>query len=1155
MQQRRNEPFKAQDREGLDISSSSPQLNDRDSNASAKDAQVAASFHGSNDNCQQEASLRGEASSTHSPNRAGPRGVAEGTHSSYELGQGGKAAMNVHFGSADDVAQFDEQVADGGHCEEIIDEVSNDAKKMADGAAEGRAQASAYGAGAAEGSVWASAYGAGVAEGSVRASAYGAGAAEGNARASACALAAVLANSRECDSDSMHLVPLKSRGDDRDDSLSKNDSLGEKVKSALSKCYRVRPTVLAVACASLLGAATLSAPAYAAGAMPQLNHAKNAVVNQGTHNVGTVMQVTGNGNNALLVWDSFNVGAGNAVHFNTTTGKGASFLNIVKGPGASHIDGNIIDNTGKSNMYLINPNGICVGRTGSIEHFKSVYLGTAKPSQEVIDSFKDANAQPLTKDVLPQNRGMGKVTLMRTIDTDDLKIVGGHIIIGAADEVFSAAEADNKIELISSVNRVDIGGKLDAKLLSNRGMSYRELLEKNGIKAASEDKIKADGTHEKNTFVDHSKQIGIYGADQLEKINNNMAGDYWLVTDINVEDHAPIGKDQGQAFSGTLDGTFNSITYKTEANDGGDFGLFAQTDGASIKNLKVYKSEVTLGAGAKGKDLYVGAIAGTMKNTKLNNIDVTDFAVKQARRPVAVGKNSTLGGVAGKMSGNNKLTNAVVTMDKDSALKAASDLKAGKIASAGVLAGEISGQLEQSGVVAAIAVADTKGSTGNVLHAVSKNDAGAVIAESYEDAVNTALNGGMTQDEINALFATSGTAQNGDLKLSGKGFLKPFFVEDFNFTYDGKVHSYLDLVNNEGFDIRNMLDKTDARDYSQKDAGYYDFAVTTRKENQEAGHDFYFSYKYAGETWNNHAGGDASMQDRTNRADGLAGNLTLNINKKKVSVDLADQIVEWNEQPNLSAGNITIGNLDELLQNGLVAGDTLADLGIKLEIGNDGSITGTSSSKNYEVEINPGKLTVLPKPQPKPEPKPEPLPSVPEVQPQPQQPVEPQDNDVTLPTVAKCSHCGNLGNYINTANLPAVPHERGVLVGMNDYSTAMMAALMMNTAPQYFNSAAETLYAQARSAASNSQLALASNTPTAPKDKYEDDTHQSTVSANTSSVDYFASNLMQTRRKVEDTLREALTDKKRHPAVMQPYDGHNDNHHELSLDGQLTASL
>lgn len=927
-----------------------------------------------------------------------------------------------------------------------------------------------------------------------------------------------------------------------------DNSFAGKVKALLAKCRGVKPTLLAVVCASAVSAA--SAPAYAAGAMPHLNHAQNAVVNQTSHDVGTVMQVTGNGNNALLVWDSFNVGKGNAVHFNTTTGKGASFLNIVKGAGASHIDGNIIDNTGKSNMYLINPNGINVGRTGSIEHFKSVYLGTAKPSQEVIDRFKNADIQPIAKDVLPQNRGMGKITLLRTIDTDDLKIVGGHIVIGAANEVFSAAEADNKIELVSSVNRVDIGGNLDAKLLSDKNVTYRQLLEKNGIKAVAEDKLNADGTHGKNAFVDHSKQTGIYGADHLDKINDNMSGDYWLVTDIEVDDHTPIGKDKGQAFTGTLDGAFNSITYKGEANDGGNYGLFAETDGAQIKNLKVYKSEVTLGAGAKGKDVHIGAIAGSMKNTKLNNVDVTDFAVKQGRRPVAVGKNSTIGGAAGKMSGTNKLTNTVVTMDKDSALKTASDLKAGKIAAAGVLAGEISGKLEQSGVVAAIAVDDGKGTSGNALHAVSKNDAGAVVAESYTDAAKTALNNGMTKDELNSLFASSGSLDNGDLQLSGKGFLKPFFVEDFNYTYDGKVHSYLDLVNNEGFDIRNLLDKTDIRDYSQKDAGYYDFAVTTREENKAGGHDFYFSYKFAGDSWDKGAGGDASLQDRTNRVDGLAGNLTLNINKKKVTVDLADQTVEWNQKPNLSVDNVTIGNLDELLQNGLVTGDSLADLGIQIEIGPDGSITGTSNSKNYEVEINPGSLTVLPKPLP---PKPEPKPEVPDIQPQP--PVEPEDHSVPLPTVAKCSHCGNLGNYINTDALAVVPRERSVFVGQNDYGTAMMAALMMNTAPQYFNTAAETIYASATSASGNTQSALASVEPKAAKAKQLTARH-STVTATTTSADYFASNLMQTRRKVEDTLREALTDKTHHPAVMQPYNSHDSNSDsQLSLDGQLTASL
>lgn len=819
---------------------------------------------------------------------------------------------------------------------------------------------------------------------------------------------------------------------------------GRGSKRAMLK-ERMRISKLSLAAMMFCGAAWgYSNAALAAGAMPDINKAYNASISQQANGLGTVMTVSTNKNNALLIWNSFNVGAGNAVHFKPTPGKVASFLNVVKGPGASHIDGHIVDDSHGSNLYLINPNGISVGRTGSIENFKSVYLGTSKPSQELMNRFKDGNGLPLPPEIMPQGRGMGKITLMRSIESNDIRINGGHIIIGAAHEVFDAAEDKTKIQLNSSIDRIDIGGNLDAKLKTNQGMTYRDLLEKNGLKAAKDSDINVNGSHKQGSFIDHSKQVGIYGADQLVNIKHDMSGDYWLVGDIELKDHAPIGKDTNEAFKGTLDGAFNSITYSGTIDNSGNYGLFAATDGATVKNLKLHEAKFTLDGGAKGKDVNVGAIAGTMHNTKIENVEVNKFEIKDGRRAVSLGAQSNLGGVAGKLDGNTKLKNVMVSLEDKSASKLANDLKAGKIASAGVLAGSVAGNVAKEGVVAALKPKDGAVS----LDAVSKNDAQVNIATTYSEAAAEALANGMSKDELNSIFVSSGTQGKDDYALGIKGFLKPFYVEDFNFTYDGKVHDYRDLVNNEGFDINNLLTKTDIRDYAQKDAGYYDFAVVTRKENQELGHDFYYSYKYADETWDKGAGGSGSIHDRNQRVDSLGGNLTVNINKKQVQVDVADQVIAHDHKPNLSLGKDTITNLDDLLAHGLVTGDKLDDLGISLEIGVDGSIIGKSNSHNYEVAFNPGTLTVLPKPQPLPQPLPKPEP-LPEVNPAPQVPLTQDDRE--LPTIAKCSHCGNIANSIGGAMPTLVSGSRKIYVGQLDYAPAFMAALEDGAPKESFN--------------------------------------------------------------------------------------------------------
>lgn len=853
---------------------------------------------------------------------------------------------------------------------------------------------------------------------------------------------------------------------------------GRGSKRAMLK-ERMRISKLSLAAMMFCGAAWgYSNAALAAGAMPDLNKAYNASISQQANGLGTVMTVSTNKNNALLIWNSFNVGAGNAVHFKPTPGRVASFLNVVKGPGASHIDGHIVDDSHGSNLYLINPNGISVGRTGSIENFKSVYLGTSKPSQELMNRFKDGNGLPLPPEIMPQGRGMGKITLMRAIESNDIRINGGHIIIGAAHEVFDAAEDKTKIQLNSSIDRIDIGGNLDDKLKTNQGMTYRDLLEKNGLKAAKDSDINVNGSHKRGSFIDHSKQVGIYGADQLVNIKKDMSGDYWLVGDIELKDHAPIGKDTNEAFKGTLDGAFNSITYSGTIDDSGNYGLFAATDGATVKNLKLHEAKFTLDGGAKGKDVNVGAIAGTMHNTKLENVEVNKFEIKDGRRAVSLGAQSNLGVVAGKLDGNTKLKNVMVSLEDRSASKLANDFKAGKIASAGVLAGSVAGNVAKEGVVVALKPKDGAAS----LDAISKNDAQVNIATTYSDSAAEALANGMSQDELNSIFVSSGTQGKDDYALGIKGYLKPFYVEDFNFTYDGKVHDYRDLVNNEGFDIDSLLSKTDIRDYAQKDAGYYDFAVVTRKENQELGHDFYFSYKYANETWDKGAGGSGAIHDRNQRVDSLGGNLTVNINKKQVQVDVADQVIAHDHKPNLSLGKDTITNLDDLLAHGLVTGDKLDDLGISLEIGVDGSIIGKSNSHNYEVAFKPGTLTVLPQPQPLPQPLPKPEP-LPEVNPAPQVPLTQDDRE--LPTIAKCSHCGNIANSIGGAMPTLVSGSRKIYVGQLDYAPAFMAALEDGSPKESFN---EQVLAYHDNSDTNKAMAYV-NAFAYSKSDYEDDDH------------------------------------------------------------------
>uniref|UniRef100_UPI000AEC4917 two-partner secretion domain-containing protein n=1 Tax=Campylobacter jejuni TaxID=197 RepID=UPI000AEC4917 len=83
----------------------------------------------------------------------------------------------------------------------------------------------------------------------------------------------------------------------------------------------------------------------------------------GTININDkVMDITGNKQNSVIQWGGgFNIDKGETVNFQ---GSGYNYLNIVYGSKSSHIDGTL--NGGSNNIFLINPNGIVVGKGGSI---------------------------------------------------------------------------------------------------------------------------------------------------------------------------------------------------------------------------------------------------------------------------------------------------------------------------------------------------------------------------------------------------------------------------------------------------------------------------------------------------------------------------------------------------------------------------------------------------------------------------------------------------------------------------------------------------------------------------------------------------------------------------------------------------------------------
>ncbi len=296
----------------------------------------------------------------------------------------------------------------------------------------------------------------------------------------------------------------------------------------------------------------------------------------------------------VISWNDFSVAKGNSVVF---TGTDATYLNIVKGSNISVIDGNV-SSIGKNNIYLINPNGINIGITGTIEA-KNAILSTSKLTQENVDNFIDTGDFEFTK------QGMGKVKLIGSLVAENTIIDGSQVIIRDISNIkVNTGVLDNvkplkdTVSIHSSIKRIDIGSSKAVDLESELGLT------------------KEDGLY------DHTDKTAVSTKDEFLKMSANPNGSYFITNDIDLGtlDAQITGSND---FTGSIEGAFNSISYALEGKGtdlGNNVGLFSTLDGATIENLKIKNPSIALRS--PNDSTYIGGLAGVIKNSTIKNVEV-----------------------------------------------------------------------------------------------------------------------------------------------------------------------------------------------------------------------------------------------------------------------------------------------------------------------------------------------------------------------------------------------------------------------------------------------------------------------------------------------------------------------------------------------------
>ena len=160
-------------------------------------------------------------------------------------------------------------------------------------------------------------------------------------------------------------------------------------------------------------------------------------------------------------------------------------------------------------------------------------------------------------------------------------------------------------------------------------------------------------------FINLNSELGLIGSKKLELF-------YRLKNDLDfseINDFEPIGGFQSTSFKGTFDGcghTISNINIIPQIYSKNSVGLFANLDGATIKNLNIKNFSTYLPNGTYYiGESKVGALAGNANNSIVENVTCENILVGSSvfYNPSA---KAYLGGLVGYITGESKISHCCI---------------------------------------------------------------------------------------------------------------------------------------------------------------------------------------------------------------------------------------------------------------------------------------------------------------------------------------------------------------------------------------------------------------------------------------------------------------------------------------------------------------
>ena len=390
------------------------------------------------------------------------------------------------------------------------------------------------------------------------------------------------------------------------------------------------------------------------------------------------LSVSQTGNNAVIKWNDFSIGANATVDFSKLGGGEFSTLNYVKNGGdLSQIYGTI--NANEGNIFIVNPAGVEIGNSAQI-NVGSLYVSNKYLNENNLNQFNGNNLGSLvdtTKTSNAELMSLGNINAGKVIfdgdrivlDTERVK--NGSEKLGADNiAIKTTNEAWENNDIVLGYDAYDEDGQ--TYVGKNTDLSSDKL--------ANLIVKKDDGTNVTTQITKKDGYMWVKNGIQLQKMDTNVEGNYAFRNSIDLNSTAQtefnaVGSNDNP-FKGKVDGlgfdVYGLNIKENMAGNNSNVGLFGATDSkqngdgtrenALIRNFNLISGSVT------GEN-NVGAVVGNAKNTTIENVTNT-LAVtgdKNVGGIVGTGENVTLnnvkntgavegsqnvGGLAGSLTGS-----------------------------------------------------------------------------------------------------------------------------------------------------------------------------------------------------------------------------------------------------------------------------------------------------------------------------------------------------------------------------------------------------------------------------------------------------------------------------------------------------------------------